>query len=222
MSTTLAFDVYGTLIDPFGISERLQRITGDQTAAFAQLWRDKQLEYMFRRGLARDYRPFAVCTSQALDYAAMQMQIKISVTDKQDLLTSYRELPAYPEVPGALQKLQEAGCHNYAFSNGEPDDLAYLLTHAGLDTALDGIVSVHDVRSFKPDPKVYAHFLNQTGASREETWLISGNPFDIIGAHPAGWRTVWVKRNPAVVFDPWNIEPDVTIGDTSELVRIVV
>jgi 2-haloacid dehalogenase len=196
LTTTLAFDVYGTLIDPFGISQRLKSIAGDKTPAFAQMWRDKQIEYLFRRGLGRDYRPFSICTSQALDYTALQLQVQLPAGDKQELLAQYRELPAYAEVAEALRQLKDAGCRNYAFSNGEPDDLAYLLAHAKLDSALDGIVSVHGVQSFKPDPAVYDHFLKQTGAAREETWLVSGNPFDVIGARTAGWRTAWVKRNP--------------------------
>jgi 2-haloacid dehalogenase len=120
-------------------------------------------------------------------------------------------------VAGALRKLKDAGCRNYAFSNGEPDDLACLLAHAGLDAVLEGIVSVHDVQSFKPDPAVYRHFLEQTGATKRETWLVSGNPFDVIGAHMAGWRTAWVKRDPTAVFDPWDIEPKAVIADINEL-----
>ena len=220
MTTTLAFDVYGTLIDPFGISQRLQSTAGEQTPAFAQMWRDKQIEYLFRRGLGRDYRPFSVCTSQALDYTALQMQVELSTADKQDLLAQYRLLPAYEEVADALRQLKDDGCRNYAFSNGEPDDLAGLLAHAGLDAALDGIVSVHDLQSFKPDPAVYSHFLQQTGATKQETWLVSGNPFDVIGAHMAGWRTAWVKRDPTAVFDPWDIEPDAIITDISELAGV--
>ena len=217
MTTTLAFDVYGTLIDPFGISKALQGIAGEKTRAFAQMWRDKQIEYLFRRGLGCDYRPFTVCTRQALDYTAQQLQVEVSAGDKQDLLAQYRVLPAYEEVADALRQLKEAGCRNYAFSNGEPDDLACLLAHAGLDAALEGIVSVHDVQSFKPDPAVYRHFLKETGAKNQETWLVSGNSFDVIGAHMAGWRTAWVRRDPAAVFDPWDIAPDAIIPDISEL-----
>jgi 2-haloacid dehalogenase len=222
LTTTLAFDVYGTLIDPFGISRRLESIAGDQTQTLAQLWRDKQIEYLFRRALGRDYQPFSVCTSQALDYATTQLNVVLTGADKKELLAGYRELPAYEEVPQSLQQLKNAGCRNFAFSNGEPDDLAHLLAHADLDDALDGIVSVHDVRSFKPDPAVYEHFINQTGASPKETWLVSGNPFDVIGGHMAGWRTAWVRRSPAALFDPWGIEPDKTVANTSELARVVI
>jgi hypothetical protein len=84
--TVLAFDVYGTLIDPFGISQRLKSIAGDKTPAFAQMWRDKQIEYLFRRGLGRDYRPFSICTSQALDYTALQLQVELPAGDKQELM----------------------------------------------------------------------------------------------------------------------------------------
>jgi 2-haloacid dehalogenase len=221
VTATLAFDVYGTLIDPFGISQGLQEMAGDKTPALAQLWRDKQIEYLFRRALGRGYQPFSVCTGQALDYAAKQLQVELSGDDRQKLLEKYRQLPAYSEVAAALRQLKNAGCRNYAFSNGEPDDLARLLAHAGLDEALDGIISVHDVQSFKPDPAVYAHFLKETGSTREETWLVSGNPFDVIGAHLAGWHTAWVKRNPAAQFDPWGIAPDVIVADTRELSNCV-
>ena len=221
MTTTLAFDVYGTLINPFGVSQTLQDMAGDKTAALVRLWRDKQIEYLFRRALGRDYQPFSVCTSQALGFAATHLQVALSAGDKQVLLAKYRELPAYADVPDALRDLQDAGCRNYAFSNGEPDDLAYLLAHAGLDVSLEGIISVHDAQSFKPDPAVYDHFLKETGATKEQTWLVSGNPFDVIGAHMAGWRTVWVKRDAATVFDPWEIEPDAIVTDMRELSSVL-
>jgi 2-haloacid dehalogenase len=107
----------------------------------------------------------------------------------------------------------------YAFSNGRPDDLEHLLEHAGLAEQLDGIVSVHEVQSYKPDPAVYKYFLDRTNAAANDTWLVSGNAFDIIGAHAAGWQTAWVKRDPAAVFDPWDIEPTVTVVELAGLVE---
>ena len=79
-------------------------------------------------------------------------------------------------------------------------------------------MSVHDVQSYKPDPAVYKHFLDRTTAAASDTWLVSGNAFDIIAAHAAGWQTAWVKRDPAAVFDPWDIEPTVTVFDLAGLV----
>lgn len=221
MTTTIAFDVYGTLIDPFGVGEALQNIAGDRSDALAALWREKQLEYLFRRALGRDYRPFSVCTGEALDYAAARLGVELAGPDKQALLDRYRALPPYPEVPAALRDLKNAGFRNYAFSNGEPQDLSALLSNAGLTASLEGIVSVHGVRSYKPDPAVYAHFNKEAGAAAAETWLVSGNPFDVIGGHQAGWKTVWVKRDARALFDPWGIEPDDIVADTAGLLSLL-
>ncbi len=49
----IAFDVYGTLVDPLAIRGRLNAIVGGQADHFAALWREKQLEYSFRRAAMR-------------------------------------------------------------------------------------------------------------------------------------------------------------------------
>lgn len=219
MTSTLAFDVYGTLIDPFDVSTKLTEYVGDKAFQFAQIWRDKQIEYLFRRALMRDYKDFPTCTRQALLFTDERLQTDLPDAAKDTLMEQYRVLPTYADVPESLQKLKAANCRMYAFSNGHPNDLDHLLTHAGLSKHLDGIVSVHDIRSYKPDPAVYQHFLDSTNAEAQDTWLVSGNPFDVIGAEAAGWNTAWLKRDPAAVFDPWEVDATATIAEISELVE---
>lgn len=217
MTTTLAFDVYGTLIDPLDISTQLREDVGDKAPMFARIWRDKQIEYLFRRALMRDYRDFSTCTRQALEFTDERLKAELSAEAKQALMAQYRQLPAYTDVPKALERLKGGDYRMYAFSNGQPDDLAELLANAGLDTYLDGIVSVHDVQSFKPDPAVYQHFLDSTDSDPSKTWLVSGNAFDIVGANATGWQTAWIKRDLTAVFDPWDVEPTITIANLGEL-----
>ena len=217
MSTTFAFDVYGTLIDPLGIATALRPFVGDQAPEFARTWRDKQLEYSFRRGLMRTYRDFPTCTREALAFTDMRLRTRLSADARDALMAKYLDLPAYADAAEALERLRSMHRRLYAFSNGHPDDLETLLAHAGLRAQLDGVVSVHAVSSFKPDPAVYRHFIDSTGSVANETWLVSGNPFDVIGAQAAGWNTAWVKRDATAVFDPWGIEPTVTIADLREL-----
>ena len=76
MVTTLAFDVYGTLIDTHGVVTLLEELVGDKAKEFSRTWRDKQLEYSFRKGLMQNYETFAVCTSQALDYTCALLDDK--------------------------------------------------------------------------------------------------------------------------------------------------
>lgn len=217
MALTVAFDVYGTLIDTAGITTALESLIGERAGSFSELWRSKQLEYSFRRGLMQNYRDFSVCTRQALDFCCETLQINLEVHERTRLLEAYRYLPAFADAEQGLAQLKSAGCQLYAFSNGKPDDVRNLLQHAGIDQYLEGVVSTDEIKSFKPNPAVYAHFLRQSGACGAEAWLISGNPFDVIGAISAGLRGAWVKRDRQAVFDPWDIQPTLTVTSILEL-----
>ena len=216
---TLAFDVYGTLIDPLGIAVALQEYADDDAPAFAAAWRAKQLEYLFRRGLGRKYQPFSVCTRQALDFTCLSTGVDIPVVSRDALMARYLELPAFEEAARALESLNASGWRCFAFSNGEPQDVDTLLDNAGLLPYLKGVVSVHETRSYKPDPSVYGFFLENTGALLGQTWLVSGNPFDVLGALEVGWKAAWVRRDSSLVFDPWGLDPTLVTDSLSGLVR---
>ena len=212
MPKTLAFDIYGTLIDTHGIKVVLQSMVGDQAGLFSQMWRDKQLEYSFRKGLMQNYETFAVCTSQALDYTCACYGTNLNAGQKQELMSLYRVLPAFDDVAEGLRRLQNSGFRLYAFSNGAADALEVLLNNAGIRELFLGVVSVDDIKSFKPNPAVYSHFLRQSKSTGGSAWLISSNPFDVIGAISAGMKSAWVRRSPEAIFDPWGIEPTITVN----------
>jgi 2-haloacid dehalogenase len=53
-------------------------------------------------------------------------------------------------------------------------------------------------------------------------WLVSSNPFDVIGAVSGGMCAAWVKRSDEALFDPWEIEPTAivhTLAGLPEAVR---
>jgi len=165
----------------------------------------------------QNYENFAVCTRDALDYTCARFGVDFTSAEKQALLDIYRELPAFDDVRDALSDLAGRGCRLYAFSNGSAEAVETLLSAAGIRERFLGVVSCDDIRSFKPNPAVYAHFLRKSQASGSEAWLISGNPFDVIGAISAGMRGAWVRRSADAVFDPWGIEPTVTVTSINEL-----
>lgn len=55
------------------------------------------------------------------------------------------------------------------------------------------------VQKFKPCPEVYHYLCKKVGKEGRENdvWLISGNPFDVVGANAVGMRTCWVDRSGA-------------------------
>lgn len=121
MAITLGFDVYGTLIDTHGIIGMLERFVGNRAAEFSRAWRDKQLEYSFRRGLMQNYENFAVCTGNAFDFTASCFNVSFSAKDKQEILAAYRTLPAFDDVADGLARAQKSGFRMFAFSNGSAD-----------------------------------------------------------------------------------------------------
>jgi 2-haloacid dehalogenase len=217
MTITLAFDVYGTLINTSGVNDLLKQYIDDKTELFMELWRSKQLEYSFRRGLMKRYEKFSVCTRNALDYSDAYLNTGLTEDQKKSLMQKYRVLPAFSDVKESLIKLKTSNCRMFAFSNGFGEDVKNLLKNAGIEKYFEGVISVDDIKTFKPNPDVYAHFLSTTGSTAAESWLISGNPFDVIGAGSVGMNSVWVQRNPKTVFDPWEIEPTVTITCLTDL-----
>ena len=213
----VGFDVYGTLVDPLALAEPLQALVGEQAVQFASLWRTKQLEYSFRRGLMRRYVDFDICTRQALRYTQQALRCELPESDQGRLLEAYLYLPVFPEVVASLAALKIQGHRLMAFSNGVEASIRALLANAGVLPHLEDVVSVDDLHTFKPDPEVYAYLARRTGRAPAETWLVSSNAWDVIGAKAVGLRAVWVKRQPDTVFDPWGVEPDVVVSRLDEL-----
>ncbi len=221
MAYALAFDVYGTLIDPSAMTDYLRDVAGDQAPRLSTLWRETQLSYAFRRAAMRQYAPFSQVTSEALRYALATIGLKTTTAQMSEILAQYRHLPAFGDAEPALLALSGQGHRMHAFSNGTRSDIAALMDTSGLSTFLQAPVSAEDAKSFKPDPRVYTLFETATGASAANTWLISSNPFDIVGAWACGWRTIWVQRDAGVPFDPWGQRPSHIVQDLSQIAPIL-
>lgn len=213
----LALDVYGTLIDPFSMEAQLRAVFGERARDASELWRAKQLEYSFRRALMKKYVAFDVCTAQALRFVAAHFGVALPAEAEERFQARYRHLPAYPDVVAALDEFASQGFEIIAFSNGTARAVRSVLDHAGILPRFGKIVSVDPLRTFKPDPAVYEHLLTEVQAPREGLWVISANPFDVIGAKACGLRTVWVQRDSKRVFDPWEFQPDVIVHSLKEL-----
>jgi len=215
--TVLAFDVYGTLIDPFRMEDHLRAIFGARAKEATELWRSKQLEYSFRRALMKKYESFDVCTAQALQFVFRQLEVPLADETVRNLLDQYLRLPVYPDVPEALDQLVALDFKIVACTNGTEHAVRGLLDRAGILARFGGIVSVDPIRTFKPDPAVYEYLAAQVHAKKEMVCLISSNPFDVIGAKSCGLRTVWVQRDPKKLFDPWEFEADLHVHSLAEL-----
>lgn len=216
---TLAFDVYATLINTYGMVDLLQRYIGEEKAMpFATLWRDKQLEYSFRRSMMNRYEPFYTCTSNALDYCIEAFAVTITRDQHFSLIKRYQNLPVFKDVAAVLESMSERSDLNlYALTNGPYEDVVKLFEDNNINQFFKDIISVDEIKKYKPDPAVYRHFLERTGSRVDDSWLISGNGFDVIGARSFGMNGVWIKRADQQIIDTWGPRPTHTIQSMHEL-----
>jgi len=213
----IGLDVYGTLVDPAAMALELRKAFGTQAQAAAQLWREKQLEYTFRRALMRKYVDFDSCTLQALRYVGASLGASLDEAGERALLESYLHLPPFPDVRTGLAKLARAGHKLVALTNGTERSAHAVLQNAGISEYLESILSADRIGTFKPDPGVYALLNNVAGSAGRPRWLVSGNPFDVIGAKAAGVQAAWLRRDAQRVFDPWEFSADLVIRTLDEL-----
>jgi 2-haloacid dehalogenase len=212
----LAFDMYGTLVDPIGITRELERYLPDEASHVSRVWRQKQLEYTFRLTAMGRYEDFERVTRKALDYALAAAGRELGGEQREDLMARYDDLERFADVEPGLERLGEAGYEMVVFSNGTPRMLEALADAAGLRPYFQGLVSVDEVGVYKPSPETYRHVARRLGRPIGEVRLVSSNPFDDVGAEAAGMRAAWVDRSGGP-FDTLGSPPEIVVGTLTEL-----
>ena len=217
----LAFDMYGTLVDPIRIWKRLEQYIPDEDALrVAEVWRQKQIEFTFRLTVMEQYEDFEWVTRKALGYALDATGRDLDTEQREALMAQYNDLEKFPDVEPGLQRLKELGCKMIVFSNGSPSMLEALIEKEEFHTYFEGFVSADEIGFYKPSPKVYRHVADRLERPIEEIRLVSSNPFDDIGAEAAGMRAAWIDRSGGL-FDPLGSPPEIVVETLTELADIL-
>ncbi len=223
--TALAFDVYGTVVDTGGIARALlgYAADADSAAGFAGRWREKQLEYSFRRSLMRSYADFGQVTREALDFICAERGFFLESAQKDSLLAEYARLPPFADARAALFALRDDSRFRlFAFSNGAAAAVQTVLENGGVLDCFADVVSADEIKVFKPSREVYSHFLRRANAEGDSSFLVSGNSFDVAGAINAGMKSVWINRAD-MVFDGWkDCAPTITLPSLAGIAEAVV
>ena len=178
--------------------------------ALAQLWRMKQLQYSLLRSMMDRYKDFWQVTEDGLVYACKSLKLDLTADKRKQLMNAYLSLAAFPDVKPGLEALKKLGLRLAILSNGEPKMLTAAAKSAGLTPLLDTIISVDEIKIFKPSPRVYALASQRLRVDNAELGFVSSNSFDINGAASTGLRTFWIQRSAA--------EPPEELGYTADRV----
>ena len=119
-------------------------------------------------------------------------------------MKAYDSLSTFPDVNGTLQSIaEEQNIVAVVFSNGTKEMVTNSVKSSpdlGPNASVfKDIVTVEEAKKFKPHPEVYYHLAEKMGKGKNKEamskmWLVSGNPFDVVGARSTGMQAAWVDR----------------------------
>jgi len=187
------YDAYGTLFDVSSVARGAQDALGERWQALSDLWRTKQLQYTWLRGLGGHHADFWQVTGDALDYAMSTLGMHDDAL-RARLMDLYLSIAAYPEVPAMLAELKSRGIKLAILSNGTPAMLAAAVKNSGIAEYFDAVLSVEEIRVYKPHPDVYGLAPKRLGLPAEQICFLSSNSWDAFSAKAFGMRVLWCNR----------------------------
>ena len=187
------FDAYGTLFDFASAAAGCRDALGDKVPALTAMWRDKQLQYSWLRGMQGLHADFWAVTGDALDYTLETLGLA-DPSLRERLMRLYLELQTFPEVPQVLRDLKAQGYQTAILSNGSPTMLEHVVQGSGLGGLLDHVISIEEVGVFKPSPRVYQCCVDRLGVAPGQIAFQSSNAWDAWAASAFGMRVVWCNR----------------------------
>jgi 2-haloacid dehalogenase len=188
----IVFDVNETLLDLQTMEPIFERIFGEKQAM--RLWFANFIMYSAALTVAGCYVPFTDIGAAVMKMLADTRGIKIGDADKKELTDKFSTMPPYPEVPGALRKLRDAGFRLFTLTDNLLEVQTRQLTHGGIADLFERRFSADGVKHHKPSRQAYAYFEREMSVEPSQVCMIACHTWDTLGAVAAGWEAALIKR----------------------------
>ena len=196
---TLAFDVFGTLVDwRTSIARETQavfaRVGRDDIdpAGFADAWRGLYQPAM--EAVRSGKRPFTrldVLNRETLDVLLAAHDVMLDDAAAQDLAFAWRRLDPWPDVVEGLARLK-ARYPVVTLSNGNIALTMEIARRGGM--TFDAILGAEAVQAFKPMPAAYLRTADLLGIAPEELCLVAAHHSDLAAARGCGLTCAYIDR----------------------------
>lgn len=191
----IAFDVIETLFSLGPVGARM-KAAGLPDAAlrlfFAQMLRDA-----FALQASEVYKPFPEIAAANLAITLAGHGIEPKQGQIEGIMGAFAELPPHPDVRPAFERLRGAGVRIITVSNGGAQSTKKLLARAGLQDFAERVVSIEEVKRWKPHKAIYLHAAQLAGVAPAQLALVAAHAWDVHGAKQAGLLAAWVERQDA-------------------------
>ena len=219
MRRVQVFDVNETLLDLAALDPHFQRIFGDAGVRVA--WFEQMIQSALVATVTGVYHQFGSLAMAALEATAERAGVELADDDKEAVAAQMRQLPAHPEVAGALRRLRDAGLRLASLTNSTEQVARAQLEHAGLLDAFELVLSADTVRRLKPAPEPYLMAAERLGVAVADVRLVAAHAWDVAGAARAGCATAFVAR-PGKVLDPLVERPEIVGANLAEVADAIL
>lgn len=216
---TILFDINETVLNLNSLKPKFKEFFGDNSAMstwFSMLLHSSTV--CITTGIKTD---FATLAATMLDSIAACMDVELSNSMRDSILSGFANLEPHDDIKPALTQLKSAGFRTVAFSNSSLNLISTQMKNSGLTEYFDDIISVEETGSFKPDPKVYrfaAKYLNQP---LESLILVATHDWDTHGALSVGMGAAYINRTGAI-YHPLYCKPDICEATMENIVKQII
>jgi 2-haloacid dehalogenase len=219
--TTLAFDIFGTVLDLTGsitppTRELLQRKGAAVSAeVFWDQWRARQRIEQYQDSLMMlGHSGYLETCRKALLYCLRLNRIPFTEEEVRELMQAWQRLTPHADVAEGLRRLKPR-YQVVALSNGEQPYLEHLEKER-MRFGFNSLISVQRAGVFKPHPSVYRTGAALLGMEPDQIMMVAAHAFDIMGARACGYRGAYVNRY-RLPYEESPHRPDIEVRDFVEL-----
>lgn len=211
------FNLTGTLVDPTVLAQPLGDSGADEELVLSAL--DDAIAMAMVDNLTGASNPL-----DRLVEAAMRRRLRLAGTDEERAASALElmgTMPAYLEVPGALETLRARGLRLGVLAQSSAAATDSVLRFAGLRDRFELVLSAQDAGAYKPDLRGYRMAIEKTGETGADMCFVSTHWWDVAGAKRAGMLTGWVARRERSLLDTVPA-PDYVGRDLAEVADAII
>lgn len=217
----IVFDVNETLLDLSGLDQPFTNLFGERAGEVKRLWFARLLHTSTVMTMVDTWQDFGEVGKTVLTDLGQRLGLEVSSEEVETIVGTMRSLDPYDDVIPGLTTLSDSGAPLVALTNSGQNTAEAQLTHAGIADFFDHILSVEGVRSFKPDPAVYAYCSDTLETNPDQLTLVAAHDWDCAGALHAGWRAAFIER-PGQAYNPVLPGPTYQSDDLVSLARTII
>jgi len=173
---------------------------------------------MFLRTIMGRYIPHDQNTEAGLTYSMKYLGLPGGASERKALMDAYEKLSPFDDARKTLPKLN--GIKKAILSVGTPSLLTNLVGNAGIASQFDALLSVDEVKVYKPHPRTYQLATDKFNLQRHEIGFVTSNYFDVAGAKAFGFQVIWINRNSALP-DELGLLPDIELNSIENIPEIL-